>query len=103
MISSYGEKDIDEMIGYTKRAGLVSLYNEGPFKSWGNFVLNPEQFPNGRDGLKNCVDKAHAAGLYLGMHTLTNFINTNDPYVSPAPDNRLSFTGSSTLTKSIDA
>jgi hypothetical protein len=103
MISSYGEKDIDEMIGYTKRAGLVSLYHEGPFKSWGNFVLNPEQFPNGRDGLKNCVDKAHAAGLYLGMHTLTNFINTNDPYVSPAPDNRLSFTGSSTLTKSIDA
>ena len=103
MISSYGEKDIDEMIGYTKRAGLVSLYHEGPFKSWGNFVLNPDQFPNGKDGLKNCVDKAHAAGLYLGMHTLTNFINTNDPYVSPAPDKRLSVTGSSTLTKSIDA
>ena len=103
MISSYGEKDIDEMIGYTKRAGLVSLYHEGPFKSWGNFVLNPEQFPNGKDGLKNCVDKAHAAGLFLGMHTLTNFINTNDPYVSPVPDKRLSVTGSSTLTKSIDA
>lgn len=103
MISSYGEKDIDEMIGYTKRAGLISLYHEGPFKSWGNFVLNPEQFPNGKDGLKNCVDKAHAAGLFLGMHTLTNFINTNDPYVSPAPDNRLSLTGTSTLNKNIDA
>jgi hypothetical protein len=103
MISSYGEKDIDEMIGYTKRAGLVSLYHEGPFKSWGNFVLNPEQFPNGKNGLKNCVDKAHAAGLYLGMHTLTNFINTNDPYVTPVPDNRLSFTGTSTLNRNIDA
>ena len=103
MISSYGEKDIDEMIGYTKRAGLVSLYHEGPFKSWGNFVLNPEQFPNGKDGLKNCVDKAHAAGLFLGMHTLTNFINTNDPYVSPVPDNRLSLTGTSTLNRNIDA
>jgi hypothetical protein len=103
MISSYGEKDIDEMIGYTKRAGLVSLYHEGPFKSWGNFILNPEQFPNGKNGLKNCVDKAHAAGLYLGMHTLTNFINTNDPYVSPVPDNRLSFTGISTLNRNIDA
>ena len=103
MISSYGEKDIDEMIGYTKRAGLVSLYHEGPFKSWGNFVLNPEQFPNGKDGLKNCVDKAHAAGLFLGMHTLTNFINTNDPYVSPVPDNRLSFTGTSTLNRNVDA
>ena len=103
MISSYGEKDIDEMIGYTKRAGLVSLYHEGPFKSWGKFVLNPEQFPNGKDGLKNCVDKAHAAGLFLGMHTLTNFINTNDPYVSPVPDNRLSFTGTSTLNRNVDA
>jgi hypothetical protein len=103
MISSYGEKDIDEMIGYTKRAGLVSLYHEGPFKSWGKFVLNPEQFPNGKDGLKNCVDKAHAAGLFLGMHTLTNFINTNDPYVSPVPDIRLSFTGTSTLNRNVDA
>jgi len=103
MISSYGEKDIDEMIGYTKRAGLVSLYHEGPFKSWGNFILNPEQFPNGKKGLKECVDKAHAAGLYLGMHTLTNFINTNDPYVSPIPDKRLSVTGTSTLLKNIDA
>ncbi len=103
MISSYGEKDIDEMIGYTKRAGLVSLYHEGPFKSWGKFVLNPEQFPNGKNGLKNCVDKAHAAGLFLGMHTLTNFINTNDPYVSPVPDNRLSFTGTSTLNRNVDA
>ena len=103
MISSYGEKDIDEMIEYTKRAGLVSLYHEGPFKSWGNFILNPEQFPNGRNGLKQCVDKAHAAGLYLGMHTLTNFINTNDPYVTPIPDKRLSVTGSSTLVKNIDS
>lgn len=102
MISSYGEKDIDEMIGYTKRAGLVSLYHEGPFKSWGNFILNPEQFPNGKNGLKECVDKAHTAGLYLGMHTLTNFINTNDPYVSPIPDKRLSVTGTSTLVKKID-
>lgn len=103
MISSYGEKDIDEMIGYTKKAGLVSLYHEGPFKSWGNFILNPDQFPNGKNGLKECVDKAHAAGLYLGMHTLTNFINTNDPYVTPIPDKRLSITGSSRLIKNIDS
>jgi hypothetical protein len=103
MISSFGEADMDEMIGYTKRSGLISLYHEGPFKSWGHFVLNPEQFPNGRDGLKACADKAHAAGLYLGVHTLTNFINTNDPYVTPVPDERLSLTGSSVLTENISA
>ncbi len=102
LISSFGEKDIDEMIGYVKRAGLISLYHEGPFKSWGHYILDPGQFPNGRAGLKACVDKAHAAGLFLGVHTLTNFINTNDPYVSPVPDGRLSVTGSAPLVKAID-
>jgi hypothetical protein len=103
LISSFTENDIDEMIGYVKRAGLISLYHEGPFKSWGHYILDSLQFPNGRAGLKNCVDKAHAAGLFLGMHTLTNFINTNDPYVSPLPDSRLSVTGSSALVKAVDA
>jgi len=103
LISSFGEADVDVMIGYTKRAGLFSLYHEGPFASWGHFVLGKEQFPNGREGMRLAADKAHAAGLYLGVHTLTNFINTNDPYVTPVPDDRLSITGSSTLVRPIDA
>ncbi|HLO79954.1 MAG TPA: hypothetical protein VK166_03295 [Chitinophagaceae bacterium] len=103
LISSFGESDIEEMIGYVKKAGLISLYHEGPSQSWGHYILDPKQFPNGRNGLKNCADKAHAAGLYLGMHTLTNFINTNDPYVTPVPDKRLSITGFSALVKNIDS
>lgn len=103
LISSFSENDIDEMIGYVKRAGLISLYHEGPFKSWGHYILDSAQFPNGRVGLKTCVDKAHAAGLFLGVHTLTNFINTNDPYVSPVPDPRLSLTGSASLVKGVSA
>jgi|CXWL01.1.fsa_nt_gi hypothetical protein len=103
LISSFGEAEVDEMIGYTKRAGLVSLYHEGPFKSWGHFVLAEGQFPNGRAGMRAAVEKAHAAGLHLGVHTLTNFINTNDPYVTPVPDDRLSLTGSSTLVSAVDA
>ena len=102
LISSFGEKDVDEMIAYTKKAGLISLYHEGPFKSWGHYILNPEFFPNGKEGLKKCVDKAHAAGLRFGVHTLTNFINTNDPYVTPVPDDRLSITGSAPLMVDID-
>lgn len=102
LISSFGEQDIDEMIGYTKRAGLISLYHEGPFKSWGHYILNREYFPSGKEGLKNCVDKAHAAGLHFGVHTLTNFINTDDPYISPVPDDRLSVTGSALLMEDID-
>lgn len=103
LISSFGEKDVDEMIGYTKRAGLISLYHEGPFKSWGHYLLNEADFPNGQEGLKKSVDKAHAAGLHFGVHTLTNFINTNDPYVTPVPDDRLSLTGAAPLVEDIDA
>ena len=102
LISSFSEKDVDEMIGYTKRAGLVSLYHEGPFQSWGHYILDSAAFPNGKAGLKKAVDKAHAAGLHFGVHTLTNFINTNDPYVTPIPDERLSVTGSSVLIMDID-
>ena len=103
MISSFGEADVDEMLTYAKRAGLYSLYHEGPFKSWGHFVLSDSQWPNGRAGMKRAVEKAHAAGLHFGVHTLTNFINTNDPYVTPVPDERLSITGQSTLLRGIDS
>lgn len=102
MISSFSESEVDEMLAYTKRSGLYSLYHEGPFKSWGHFVLDENQFPTGRAGLKKAADKAHQMGLLLGLHTLTNFINTNDPYVSPVPDDRLSVTGSSFLQRAID-
>jgi hypothetical protein len=103
LIASFGESDVDEMIAYTRRAGLMSLYHEGPFTSWGHFVLDSAQFPHGRAGMKTAVDKARAAGLHLGVHTLTNFINTNDPYVTPVPDDRLSVTGSSVLAQAVDA
>ncbi len=102
MIMGFGEADIEKAIAYTKQAGLKYLYHDGPFKNWGHFELN-EQFPNGWDGLKNCVEKAEAQGLHVGLHTLSNFITTNDPYVTPIPDPRLGKVGSSILTETIDA
>jgi hypothetical protein len=103
MISSFGEADVDEMLAYAKRAGLYSLYHEGPFKSWGHFVLSESQWPNGRVGMKRAVEKARAVGLHFGVHTLTNFINSNDPYVTPIPDERLSITGQLTLVRGVDS
>ncbi|MCP4412433.1 MAG: hypothetical protein GY808_07680, partial [Gammaproteobacteria bacterium] len=52
--------------------------------------------------MKACVDKAAARGITLGGHTLTNFISTNDPYVTPAPDKRLAKVGTSIITADID-
>lgn len=103
LISDFNESNIGEMLEYTNQAGLVSLYHEGPFQSWGHFILDPKSFPNGNAGMKACVEKATAKGLRLGVHTLSTFINTNDPYVSPIPDIRLSETGASRLSENVSA
>jgi hypothetical protein len=103
IISNFTEDEVDEMIIHTQRAGLMSLYHEGPFKTWGKYEFNPKYFPNGKDGVKIAVKKTKTAGLHFGVHTLTNFINTNDPYVSPVPDERLVKTGGSKLMHSVTA
>jgi len=103
LISDFDETTVDAMLDYTQQAGLASLYHEGPFQSWGHFILDPKSFPNGIAGMKMCVDKATKKGIRIGVHTLSTFINTNDPYVTPIPDQRLSMTGSSVLTENISA
>jgi hypothetical protein len=103
MISDFDEKNIDSLLDYAKQAGLMSVYHESPFQSWGHFVLNPTSFPNGNAGMKTCVEKASKKGLRIGVHTLSTFINTNDPYVTPVPDKRLAETGSSILTENVTA
>ena len=101
LIYDFGEATIDKAIEYTKKAGLRYLYHSGPFKNWGHFELNEKAFPNGWDGLKMCVEKAEKSGIHVGVHTLSNFITTNDPYVTPVPDTRLGKIGSSVLTEDI--
>ena len=103
LISDFNETNIDSMLEYTRKAGLNSLYHEGPFKSWGHFILDPKSFPNGNSGMKTCVEKASKLGLRIGVHTLSTFINTNDPYVTPIPDQRLALTGSSVLSEGVNS
>jgi hypothetical protein len=103
LIYSFSEETINEAISYTKKAGLKYLYHPDPFKNWGHFELKEELFPNGRDGLKMCVEKAEKEGISVGLHTLSNFITTNDPYVAPVPDSRLGKVGNSVLTEDITA
>jgi hypothetical protein len=103
LISDFTENNIDTMLAYTRRAGLISLYHEGPFQSWGHYILDPVSFPQRNASMKRCVEKADKLGLRIGVHTLTTFINTNDPYVTPVPDKRLALTGSSSLRGDIEA
>ncbi len=102
LIMSFGEKNLDDAMALTKKAGLKYLYHGGPFENWGHFKLNEREFPDNWESMKRCVERAKAQGLRLGLHTLSNFITTNDPYVTPVPDPRLAKVGSSKLTTDID-
>jgi hypothetical protein len=53
------------------------------------------------DDLAAIVDEAESQGIRVGAHILSNFITTNDPYVTPVPDKRLAKVGSSVITESI--
>lgn len=102
MIADFNEQNIDSMLNWAQVAGMAALYHEGPFKTWGHYLLDSIRFPNGNAGMRACVEKAKAKGLRLGVHTLTTFITPNDPYVSPIPDKRLAETGRSKLMASVD-
>lgn len=85
IISNFGESTVDMMLDFTEKVGFYSLYQSHPFSTWGHFDLIPSLFPNGREGMKACVEKARERNIRMGVHTLTNFITTNDPFVSPVP------------------
>ncbi len=102
LIIDFGEKDLDKAIELTKKAGLKYLYHGGPFETWGHFKLDEKAFPDNWESMKRCVERAKEQDVRLGVHTLSNFITTNDPYVTPVPDKRLAKVGESVLTSSID-
>ena len=101
LIQDFNVENIGKAIDLTKRAGLKYLYQGGPFENWGHFDLKSEQFPNNWESMKQCVDMAEEQGIKVGLHTLSNFITTNDLYVTPIPDERLAKVGSSRVVKDI--
>jgi len=102
LIIDFTENNLDKAIELTEKAGLKYLYHGGPFETWGHFKFNDNAFSDNWVSMKRCVERAKAHDIRLGVHTLSNFITTNDPYVTPVPDQRLGKVGESVITVSID-
>ena len=100
VILPFGESTIDEAVEVTLQAGLRYLYHPDPFETWGHFRLG-DDFPAGVEGLRDAVERAETRGVLVGVHTLSNFITTNDPYVTPVPDPRLALVGTTTLAEDL--
>lgn len=103
LIMSFNVDNIDACIDIAKKAGITCVYHGGIFKTWGTFQLRERDFPNGYQSVRECSDKAEKQGINLGAHTLTNFITTNDPLVSPVPHPNLVLAGISKLEKGVSA
>ena len=83
--------DVDdtERIAAAKRAGIHAVYFCDVIGTWGHFEVNRINFPGGREEVAGYSEHAYRDGILIGAHSLTNFIHTNDAYVSPIPHEHL--------------
>ncbi len=84
-----GEMTQEERLQRAKRAGVNCVYFDDILDGWGHFTVNREKFPGGEAEIRALADRAYEDGIVIGAHSLTNFIKTNDAYVTPTPHPRL--------------
>jgi hypothetical protein len=60
-----------------------------------------DRYWGGLAGLKQSVAQFAAAGVKVGMHTMSANLATNDAYVTPIPDPRLAKTGEFNISRAI--
>lgn len=101
--------NVDEHIAYAKKGGFrcMLLYYTCMFKEKGGYGLNGDYdyndaYPNGRDDLKNMVDRIKCAGITPGLHFLHTHIGMLSRYVTPIADHRLNVTRRFTLAKPLN-
>ena len=98
------EQNVDEVIRIAKelRFGYILIYANTWATSLGSYEINSKTYPHGPEGLRAVARKAHAAGLKVGIHCLTGFVNKRDPLTTPVPDPRLAKDDKVTLAADID-
>jgi hypothetical protein len=97
------EENVDRWIEFARRGGIDTIHMNGWQQSLGHYEPHADLFPHGLEGMQAVAAKLHAAGLRVGIHTLTGCISTHDPWVRPVPDPRLATDGTFVLAADIDA
>ncbi len=92
-----------QALDYADSCGFHLVHIGDIFKSWGHFDLHTRRFPQGAAQIKAFTDKARQRGIEIGVHTLTMFTSTHDPYVTPIASDSLCISGSAKLGKDISA
>ncbi|MFV0346676.1 MAG: hypothetical protein ACK5IQ_10600 [Bacteroidales bacterium] len=102
-IMNYNVNNIDACLDVAEKAAISCVYHPGIFESWGTYPVRKKDFPNGYASVLECSKKAKARNITLGAHTLSNFLTTDDPLVSPSPRPHLQLAGITTLKQNISS
>ncbi|WP_328461725.1 COG1470 family protein [Streptomyces sp. NBC_00448] len=106
VLSDLGTADVTDASKYANKAGIRYLYSlpgvNGPWQSSGHYQFD-SAFGGSDAGAAGLVDTAADYGLKVGVHTLSNLIDTNDPYATPVPSDGLATMGSVKLTRPLAA
>ena len=92
----------EDRIEAAKEAGVNCVYFSDLFEKWGHFTINAENFPGGVEEVRRDSDEAASCGIVSGAHSLSNFIHTNDEYVTPVPHEHLQIRDRTRLAREID-
>lgn len=90
---------------YARQAGIRNIYaiaGDGPWRSHGHYQFNGS-FGGSDAAAAQLVATAAKEGIEVGVHTLSDFIDAHDPYVTAPADPRLAVGGSVGLTRPLGA
>ena len=78
----------DDWIELARRGGFATLHLCPWWRTLGHYDVSTNLFPRGLADMRDSASRIHAAGLRVGIHTLTACIEPDDPWVTPeaSPD-----------------
>lgn len=97
----FSNSNLDEQLEIAEHAGVHDIYFDNPFESWGHFGISKSKYPGGMDEFVSIINKAGKKGIRVGFHTLTNFIQTHDSYITPVPHDELLWCDETVITSDI--
>ncbi|WP_406514978.1 discoidin domain-containing protein [Streptomyces sp. NBC_00873] len=102
VLSDLNTNNVETADKFAKAADIDMIYSlpgaDGPWQSAGHFQFD-SSFGGTDAGATGLVNTSRSNGVAVGAHTLSNFIDTNDPYIRPVPSPDLARGQSTTLTR----
>lgn len=106
VLSDLNTGNVDRAAAHAKAAGIKVIYSlpggNGPWQSAGHNEFN-SAFGGSDSAAADLVSKADADGVKVGTHTLSDFIDSNDSYITPTPSPDLALGQSTPLARSMAA